>query len=100
MEYWKWLTFPVAFLYLVMASCIKSFTNISPRPHGTITLVEPKQTVTFIMTHSHHQCLVLDLLMFSTLFNRWAMNYDTVPLTNQNQYAVLVFMISLWNDLL
>lgn len=40
-----------------MACWIRSLTNISPRPHGTMTLVEPKQTVTFIVPQSHHQRL-------------------------------------------
>lgn len=49
------LTFPVAFLYRVMACCMRSLTNISPRPQGTMTLVEPKHTVTFIGPQSHHR---------------------------------------------
>lgn len=40
-----------------MACWIRSLTNISPRPQGTMTLVEPKQTVTFIVSQSHHQRL-------------------------------------------
>jgi len=34
---------------------MRSLTNISPRPQGTMTLVEPKHTVTFIVVWSHHQ---------------------------------------------
>lgn len=38
-----------------MACCMRSLTNISPRPQGTITLVVPKQTVTFIVSQRRLQ---------------------------------------------
>ena len=43
----------MAFLYLVTACSTRSDTNMSPFPHGTITLVLPKQTVTFIFPSDH-----------------------------------------------
>lgn len=43
------LTRPVAFLYLCTDLSISSPTLNVPSPHGTITLIAPKQTVTFMM---------------------------------------------------
>lgn len=43
------LTFPAAFLYLRLASRIKSRTRNSLVPQGTTTRTLPKQTVTFMM---------------------------------------------------
>lgn len=44
------LTFPVAFLYRVIARSMSCFTGKSPFPHGTITRTAPKFTVTFMLT--------------------------------------------------
>lgn len=46
------LTFPAAFLYRRVASWISSRTSNLPSPHGTTTLIVPKQTVTFIIINS------------------------------------------------
>lgn len=42
------LTFAIAFLYLMTACWISECTLIFPSPHGTTTRVRPKHTVTFM----------------------------------------------------
>lgn len=57
----SYFTFPIAFLYLVIALFMRSATGKSPVPHGTKTFTRSKHTVTFIgisrpfsrSSHSH-----------------------------------------------